>query len=91
MKKKILGQERIPRGHFPSSGKISINAFITNFPCQIVLIIKDWFQLLYNKGSPGLCSVMGEMEGVREAQKEGYICISIADSHCCIAENNKTM
>ena len=63
----------------------------TNFPCQIVLIIKDWFQLLYNKGSPGLCSVMGEMEGVREAQKEGYICISIADSHCCIAENNTTL
>lgn len=31
MKKKILGQERISRGHFPSSGKISINALSALF------------------------------------------------------------
>ena len=52
-------------------------------------------KLLYNTGSTNQYSdnLEGWDEGCggREVQEEGDICISMADSHCCMAETNTSL
>ena len=47
-------------------------------------------KLLYNTGNSAWCSAV-TLRGGEEVREGGDKCTFIADSHCCIAETNRTL